>query len=286
MPPRGARAKAGNLSPQTRSKVSATYDSQPPRPVPRFTTAASLLAVILTPSTTCADRQAEIRLFMKGDHVFQKHCAECHGKSGRGDGALAADAVIKPRNFRSGIFKFRSTPLGFLPTNADLTRTIRTGVAGTMMPSFDHLTAAETTAVIAYIKGLSRRWKDPERMTEPIAPPALPAWLGDPAQAKPHVTAGKASFANHCAACHGATGNGDGPASQGLQDAWGHPVVPASLGGPHYRSGPTPADLFRTIAMGLDGTPMTGHLNTLGADRIWELVAYIRTLPPTSPPPP
>jgi hypothetical protein len=103
--------------------------------VPRFTTAASLLAVILTPSTTCADRQAEIRLFMKGDHVFQKHCAECHGKSGRGDGVLAADAVIKPRNFRSGIFKFRSTPLGFLPTNADLTRTIRTGVAGTMMPS-------------------------------------------------------------------------------------------------------------------------------------------------------
>ena len=42
----------------------------------------------------------------------------------------------KPRDFTKGIFKFRTTPLGSLPTEADLMRTIRTGVSGTMMPTF------------------------------------------------------------------------------------------------------------------------------------------------------
>jgi hypothetical protein len=38
--------------------------------------------------------------------------------------------------------------------------------------------------------------------------------------------------------------------------------------------------------MGLDGTPMSGHLETLGADKIRDLVAYIRSLapPPVSAP--
>lgn len=244
---------------------------------------AGLLAVALLPTAARADRQAEIRLFMKGDHVFQKHCAECHGKTGRGNGPLAHDTPVKPRNFRTGIFKFRSTPASYLPTDHDLTRTIRTGVAGTIMPSFHHLTDDEVTAVIAYIKGLSRRWKNPRLKSDPIAMPAAPVWLGNPAMEAPHLRAGKATFAAHCATCHGATGKGDGPASKGLQDAWGHPIPPAPLAVAHYRSGPGPADLFRTIATGLDGTPMTGQLRALGPDKIWELVAYIRSLSPKAP---
>ncbi len=250
--------------------------------MPRLPLAAALLVVILTPTGARADRQADIRLFMKGDFVFRKHCVDCHGRSGRGDGVLAKDATIKPRDFRTGIFKFRSTPVGFLPTNADLTRTIRTGVAGTMMPIFDHLTDDEVTAVIAYIKKFSRRWKDPKLKTQPMTPPGTPAWFADPAKAKPYLSAGRNTFATLCATCHGATGRGDGPASKGLKDIWGHPITPAKLGIPRHRSGPEPGDLFRTIAMGLDGTPMTGHLEPLGPDKIWELVAYIRSLPDPS----
>lgn len=253
--------------------------------MPRLTLIAGLLIVVLTSTGARADRQADIRLFMKGDFVFRKHCVDCHGKNGRGDGVLAKDSKIKPRNFRSGIFKFRSTPVGFLPTDADLRRTIRTGVAGSMMPSFDHLTKDEVTAVIAYIKSLSRRWKDPKLKTEPMATPEPPAWLDTPAKAGSRITGGRTTFATHCASCHGNAGQGDGPVAMGLTDGWGAPITPAKLGTPHHRSGPDPGDLFRTVAMGLDGTPMIGHLETLGPDKIWELVAYIKSLPDTPPTP-
>lgn len=249
------------------------------------TVPTGFLVVLLTTIGAWADRQADIRLFMKGDFVFRKHCVDCHGKSGRGDGALAKDVAIKPRNFRTGIFKFRSTPMGFLPTDADLTRTIRTGVAGSMMPPFEDLTATEVTAVIAYLKSLSRRWKDPKLVASPRPTPKVPAWLDDPAKTRAPGAKGRKTFTAHCASCHGDAGQGDGSASKGLRDVWGDPITPARLGVSHPRSGPAPGDLFRTVAMGLDGTPMLGHLETLGPDRIWELVAFIQSLPDPNPDP-
>ncbi len=235
------------------------------------------LFLTILPSVHAEDRAA-LRLFMQGDFLFQKHCSACHGKSGRGDGQMGRDVEPQPRDFREGVFKFRSTPMGFLPTDEDLLRTIRRGIAGTAMPSFPAFRDAEKTALLAYIKGFSQRWKDPALAGKPVGIPPPPVWMKDEEQAQPHVMSGKAVYTVHCATCHGAEGRGDSPAAEGLKDAWDKPISPANLAIPGLRSGPEPEDVFRTVATGMDGTPMVGHLDTLGPEKIWDLVAFIRSL--------
>ena len=54
--------------------------------------------------------------------------------------------------------------------------------------------------------------------------------------------------------------------------------VPADLTGEHHKSGDTVQDLYRSIALGLDGTPMVGYLEALGSDKVWALAAYVKSL--------
>jgi mono/diheme cytochrome c family protein len=225
-----------------------------------------------------ADERDEMRLYMKGDYVYQRHCADCHGRKGRGDGPLAEGVALKPRDFRKGVFKFRSTPMGKLPTDADLARTIRQGVPGSLMPAFGKLRDEEVRAVLVYLKSMSRRWHDQTLQVEPLNIPEEPAWLQDEGMLSAHVDAGRARFAQHCASCHGENGRGDGVAAAALVDHWGQPIAPVDLTSPIRRSGPARADVFRTIAMGLDGTPMVGYLEPFGPEAIWEVVAFVESL--------
>ena len=61
-------------------------------------------------------------------------------------------------------------------------------------------------------------------------------------------------------------------------DVWEQPVKPADFTQPHRKSGSTPEDLYRSLALGLDGTPMTGYQNLLPPDTLWALVAHILSL--------
>ncbi len=74
------------------------------------------------------------------------------------------------------------------------------------------------------------------------------------------------------------SGVGDGPGAKGLRDVWGFASSPADLTSPSHKSGNSPEDLFRTIALGLDGTPMAGYRPALSDAAIWDLVAYIRSI--------
>ncbi len=228
----------------------------------------------------------DLELHLRGERIYDRQCALCHGRNGRGDGEWGAAVATKPRDFTKGIFKFRTTPPGKLPTEADLLRTLRHGVSGTMMPTFAKLTPLELRSVTAYIRSFSKRWEDPRNYAEPVTLPAAPEWLHDRAAAAERTQRGAQTFAQTCAACHGPSGKGDGIAAQGLRDVWDRPITPADLAQPHHKSGDLPSDLFRTIALGLDGTPMAGFLAVLGPERIWEVIAYIRTLdqePPAEP---
>ena len=247
----------------------------------RIQTALGVVLLLSTPALQAEDDEEDIRLYMQGRYVFQRNCAVCHGRMGRGDGELAKGVTIKPRTFRKGVFKFRSTPMGKLPTDADLQRTIRTGISGSMMPAFTALSAADLRAVIAYIKQLSPRWDDVALKARPVELPAVPDWFSHAEQHEKHARAGRATFKLHCASCHGEAGEGDGSAAKGLADVWGDPIRPAKLNVAHHRSGDSPSDLFRSVALGLDGTPMVGFLAALGEDKIWDLIAYIESLPPS-----
>jgi mono/diheme cytochrome c family protein len=92
-----------------------------------------------------------------GAAVYNRRCAGCHGITGDGNGEAAPYLVPKPRDYRSGVFKFTSTPYGAKPHRSDLIRVIRKGAKGTSMPAFPWLPDEEVQAVVDYVKVLSYR---------------------------------------------------------------------------------------------------------------------------------
>ncbi len=89
--------------------------------------------------------------------LYGRHCARCHGITGNGRGPTALYQSPYPRDFRRGIFKWKSTARAAKPTDDDLFHTITNGVHGTSMPSFALLTEDERLTLIQYVKYLSLR---------------------------------------------------------------------------------------------------------------------------------
>lgn len=89
--------------------------------------------------------------------LYREHCAHCHGISGDGAGPTSAFLNPYPRDYRRGIFKFKSTPKGARPTHQDLRRILVNGVPGTAMPSFRLLPDGEIDALVDYVIYLSMR---------------------------------------------------------------------------------------------------------------------------------
>jgi len=89
--------------------------------------------------------------------LYREHCAHCHGITGDGAGPTASFLNPYPRDYRMGVFKFKSTPKGMRPTHADLQRILLDGVPGTAMPSFLVLPENEIEALIHYVRYLSIR---------------------------------------------------------------------------------------------------------------------------------
>ena len=86
----------------------------------------------------------------RGKSVYEHHCQNCHGPTGRGDGPAAAPLKVTPANFQ----RFQS----FLKSDEELLRTIEHGVVFSPMHSWrGQLTDGEMQDVVAYIRLLSQR---------------------------------------------------------------------------------------------------------------------------------
>ena len=164
----------------------------------------------------------------QGQKIYNKQCAPCHGVPGDGKGFLAAGFAVKPRDFRQGTYKFRSTLNGELPTLADVEKTIRIGVPTTTMPAWRHfLTPEEIHNVACYVVAFSPRFVDARKANAKPAMLDVPPVPGDLASL---VERGKEFYRiNQCAKCHGEEGRGDGPSAPTLKDSWDQPIVPADL---------------------------------------------------------
>jgi mono/diheme cytochrome c family protein len=96
----------------------------------------------------------------KGSTRYRIHCLHCHGVPGDGRGPTARWINPHPRDFRQAIFKFQSvdqTESQGPPARADIVRTIRYGLEGTAMPSFNLLKDDEIEALASYVIHLSLR---------------------------------------------------------------------------------------------------------------------------------
>ncbi|MEJ1978998.1 MAG: CopD family protein [Acetobacteraceae bacterium] len=87
------------------------------------------------------------------------------------------------------------------------------------------------------------------------------------------IAQGAALFPDHCAACHGPGGHGDGPAAAGL------PVPPADLTAGHLWDH-SDGELFWWLTHGIDapegGQAMPGFAASLSEDERWDLIDFIR----------
>ncbi|MBI5503001.1 MAG: c-type cytochrome [Deltaproteobacteria bacterium] len=208
------------------------------------------------PDRVRAARLGERDFATDGETLFGVFCAGCHGADGRGRqfGSLpvAFPGVARP---------------GFLAAASDafLVKTIEQGRPGRLMPAWGAmdggLRPAEIDALVTWLRG--RGAEDREARAKWSLPP------GD-------GEAGKALFAERCASCHGAQGEG---------------LHAPQLANVAFREAATDEFLAATIALGRAGTQMpsfaAGSVSFAALDpaAIADLVAFVRALPPPPPPP-
>lgn len=240
------------------------------------TTAATPAVITFSDFPVPPKPSDETALVQRGKEVYTQNCASCHGESGNGKGMCSAFLLPSPRDFTAAHFKFRSTPLGELPTDADLFRIVSLGVKGTPMPPWKWLlTTDDRWAVVEYIKTFSPRFADPKETRASIVD-----FGTAPARTDAAITEGKAIYTKAgCATCHGEEGLGNGPSAATLVDATGHHIGPRDFSKPSgFKTGYSEKEIIRTALTGLDGTPMPGFANVLSKDDAWKLAYYVESL--------
>ena len=212
----------------------------------------------------------------RGKKVYNYVCAPCHGKDGKGDGVVAATVKVKPRDFTRGVFKFRTTPSGSLPTDADLYKSVSLGFHNTVMPSFSFLSPEDRYAVVQYIKTFSDRFSNPDEY------PLEVVEIKNKVPLTPEsILKGREIYLRmQCWQCHGISGKGDGPAAKrGLKDEWGNPLVLPDLTNPNeVKRASTVEEIYLVFTTGINGTPMPSFKDVLSDEERWHLANYIYAL--------
>lgn len=234
---------------------------------------ACLVAGIVAGKPPGANNEMDPAAHDLGKVVYVSRCAPCHGESGRGDGPNAFFLDPKPRDFTTGVYKFRTTESGSIPTDADLERTITAGLPGTSMPQWGTLITGDTLkAIVSYVKAFSPRFGS----DKPKSVSAIP----ERASSEASVMAGKKVFEKlQCGACHGTDGKGANAVTTEFTDDSGNPIRAANLTEPWtFHGGPTTRDVYLRFRTGIDGTPMPAYVGSASNQEMWDLANYVESM--------
>ncbi len=223
-------------------------------------------------------QEAELQ---RGQEVYDRWCASCHGFEGDGLGPAAGYMIPRPRDFTTGLYQIRTTPGGELPTDDDIMRIIDEGMPGTTMPGWENqLSRDDRRAVLEYIKAFYPPFEtlgEPEPIDFPRAPRVSDDVLAE----------GRLFYDSiECWQCHGGQGRGDGGSAVEMEDDLGYPLRPADLTQNwRFNGGSSVEDIYQRIYTGLDGTPMPGHADLIDAgfmteEQLWSVAHYVRSLSP------
>lgn len=218
-----------------------------------------LITVLILSAASAFARDADPS---RGRRVYQRYCATCHGTDGRGRGPTAPRLQgPAPRDFTLGIYKFRSAKTNNLPTTKDLMRTTWRGVPGTAMPAFGRsLGRDDIRDVSRYIEGFSPKFAEAAREGE--QPEIAPIPKVVPPADSASIARGRSLYLLlKCWDCHGVRGEGDGPSAWKAEDVKKRHIDPANLTRGVFKNGGRERDIYRTLATGLDGTPMASFFD-------------------------
>lgn len=185
-----------------------------------------------------------------GARLYERHCSACHGLNGQGGVGIP----LALPSFQSAVED------DFLFT------TIREGRPGRVMPAFKSLSDAQVKAIIRHI----REWapengKTPQRVTAKRA-------YGHPGK-------GKKLYAEYCAHCHGANGEGGHGTGVTFSRPRDLPIMPPALNNPGFLAAASDEMIKRTLLEGRAGTPMISFLKVgLKEQDIDDIVSYIRSM--------
>lgn len=163
-----ARSRSAAMAAAKRDVAEVTTDLFGTPDDPRWP--AELLASVDGQSLVDPERLAQAAgpVFSERDGrdggLYRKHCVACHGLSGSGAGPTSQFQNPYPRDFRHGVFKWKSTQRAAKPTRDDLVRLLRSGIPGTAMPSFHLVRGDDLQSLIDYLIYLSVRGEVERRL--------------------------------------------------------------------------------------------------------------------------
>jgi mono/diheme cytochrome c family protein len=173
-----------------------------------------------------------------GESIYLENCAPCHGDTGRGDGPQANQLPVPAAPLGSAEIARQSTP-------SEWFEVVTQGNLERFMPPFTSLSARHRWDVLAYVYTLSM-------------PPGM-------------ISLGGELFLEDCAACHGDSGQGDGPNAGNMSTSLPDFTNQA------FMADKSAEDLFQAIDAA-HPPPMSAFEKSFGTDERWSLVAYIRSL--------
>lgn len=182
-----------------------------------------------------------------GAKLYARNCAACHGDNGTG----GIGVPLALRSFQTSI------------SDDYLRKTIRQGRPGRVMPGFAKLDDSEVEAIVGHLRTWNKGRKTASYSEQRIK--------GDP------VHGGKL-FAQHCAACHGA--NGEGAMGTGVTFSRPRdlPIMAPALHNAGFLAAAPDAMIKATLMRGREGTPMVSFLKQgLSEKDIDDIVSHVRS---------
>jgi len=209
----------------------------------RLTHFSGLFAILaLAAAFARADEQP-----MDGARLFNQQCSACHGVDGHG-----------------GVGVPLALP-AFLSAVDDeyLRRTIRLGRPGRVMPAFGQLSDKEVGSVIAHLRSWPGQKPPKAQMHEHLP--------GNPVH-------GKALYAQYCAACHGAHGEGGHGTGVTMSRPRSAPILAPALNNPGFLASASDIMIKTTLMRGREGTPMRSFVKQgLREKDVNDIVSYVRS---------
>lgn len=226
-----------------------------------------------------------------GRRLYNFRCAGCHGVSGEGNGPAAEYLDPRPRDFLFANFKMRTTEFSELPLDEDLYRSITRGIPGTAMPSWATLGEDERWQLVYWIRYLARDYFDDEDFDPRRVDDDGHRYLVDiptpPPVSDELLEQGRDAFdKGRCVECHGPSGLGNGTSAGKQFNYLEQRILPRDLSkGWRYKGGSRVEDIWRTLTVGMNGTPMPSFVGALDESdpdndvRLrWALAHYVDSL--------